>query len=124
MYNGCVMKKFLKNFFVFTLVIILSGVFCLPGKAQAASINSGDLIKISSSSAVYYYANNGSRYVFPNEKIYFSWYSNFSGVKTISDVEMANILIGGNIFYRPGTRLIKIQSDPRVYAVEPQGMLY
>ena len=119
-----IMRGIFQKYFILFLVIFLSGIFYLPLELKAAATNPGDLIKISSSSAVYYFANNGSRYVFPNEKIYFSWYYNFSKVKTISDAAMADIPIGGNIFYRPGTRLIKIESDPKVYAVEPQGMLY
>ena len=36
---------------------------------------------------------------------------------------MANITIGGNVTYRPGTRMVKISSDPRVYAVDAHGTL-
>lgn len=73
--------------------------------------------------AVYYLSSNGKRYVFPNEKTYLTWYSDFSSVQTISDSELAAISIGGNVTYRPGTRLIKITTDPRVYAVDTNGVL-
>lgn len=117
------MKLFSK---IINIIIIFAlFYFCQPivNMAQAATFSFGDLIKISSNTAVYYYGNNGARYVFPNENIYYSWYFDFSKVKTISDEEMAQIPIGGNIYYRPGTRLVKIESDPKVYAVEPQGIL-
>lgn len=44
-------------------------------------------------------------------------------MKTISESDLAAIQIGGNVTYRPGTRMIKIQSDPKVYAVAPGGIL-
>lgn len=82
----------------------------------------GSLVK-GSSAAVYYVGSDGNRYVFPNEKIYFSWYPDFSTVTTIADEALAEYPIGGNITYRPGTRLIKLTSSPKVYAVEPGGIL-
>jgi len=39
-------------------------------------------------------------------------------VKTVSDQFLASIPLAANIRYRPGTRLIKIQSDPKVYFLE------
>lgn len=82
----------------------------------------GTLIK-GSLPAVYYLASDGKRYVFPNEKIYFSWYENFDGVSEVDDGTLSSYDLGGNISYRPGTHLVKIQSNSTVYAVEPGGML-
>jgi hypothetical protein len=91
----------------------------------------GDLIKIpddgseltQSDSAVYYYAKNGKRYVFPNEKTYFSWYADFRNVKTIPLDQMSFIPIGGNVTYKPGSRLVKFQTDVKTYAVSHGGVL-
>lgn len=95
----------------------------LPAQnAFAVSITFGDLIK-ASASAVYYYGLDGKRYVFPNEKTYKTWYSDFSTVKTITDEELANIQIGGNVTYRPGVKMVKIQTDPKVYVVSKGGVL-
>lgn len=88
----------------------------------AASFGTGDLIK-GSLPAVYYYGANGKRYVFPNEKTYKTWYLDFSGVKTISDAELAAIQIGGNVTYKPGVMMVKITTDPKVYAVAAGGTL-
>ena len=41
--------------------------------AATGAFSAGDLIKGESFSSVYYYAPNGKRYVFPNEKTYFTW---------------------------------------------------
>ncbi|MDD4900649.1 MAG: bacterial Ig-like domain-containing protein [Patescibacteria group bacterium] len=102
-------------------VTVLSMSVVTAPTAQAAA-STGDLIKIAGTSSVYY-LTNGKRYVFPNEQIYFSWYSDFSGVKTISKTELASYPLGANITIRPGTKLVKITTDPKVWAVAPNGEL-
>lgn len=83
----------------------------------------GDLIRATSYSSVYYLGNDGLRYVFPNEKTYFTWYDDFSHVRWISDADLEDIQIGGNVTYKPGERLVKINTDPKVYAVAEGGTL-
>ncbi len=90
---------------------------------SAAAVAEGDLVK-ASLAAVYYIGDNGKRYVFPNEKTYRTWWSGFSSVKTISDAELAALAIGGNATYRPGAKLVKITTDPKVYVVGANGSLY
>jgi hypothetical protein len=118
-------KKAFSTFVSLTTIAwsVGAGSLALPSVASAATLSSGDLIK-ASGPAVYYYAADGKRYVFPNEKTYFSWYMDFSTVKTISDSELAAIGIGGNVTIRPGTKLVKIQTDPKVYAVTRCGTLH
>ncbi len=101
-------------------VVVMSGAIVAPTNAAAQA---GDLIKMDGLSAVYYLGDDGQRYVFPNESTYFSWYSDFSGVVTIPSSELQSYPIGGNITMRPGTNLVKITTDPTVYAVEPGGEL-
>ncbi|MDO8598672.1 MAG: hypothetical protein Q7S02_01030, partial [bacterium] len=93
----------------------------LAARAQAG-LAAGTLIK-ASLPAVYYYGSDGKRYVFPNEKAYKTWYSDFSGVQTVSDATLASIAIGGNATYRPGVKMVKITTDPKVYAVDRGGSL-
>lgn len=90
--------------------------------AHAASPTPGDLIKLSTRPDVYYYGSDAKRYVFPNEKTYFTWYTGFS-TKTVTDTELAAIPIGGAVTYRPGTMLVKVTTDPKVYAVAHGGTL-
>lgn len=80
------------------------------------------LIK-ASTDAVYYCGADGKRYVFPNQRIYSTWFTDFSGVITITDAELANIPLGGNVNYRPGVKMVKIETDPKVYAVDRGGVL-
>jgi plastocyanin len=91
--------------------------------AYAAAVSSGDLVRGTTYSAVYYIGEDGFRYVFPNQKTYDTWYSNFNTVKFISDAELSKIQIGGNVTYKPGSRMIKIDSDPKTYAVDAHGTL-
>lgn len=91
--------------------------------SRAVYCVSGSLIKSVSSRAVYYCGADGRRHVFPNPRIYASWYPDFSGVLTISDAEMAAVPLGKNVTYRPGVRMVKITTDPKVYAVARGGVL-
>lgn len=94
-------------------------------KASAATtVSAGDLIRGESFSAVYYMGADGFRYVFPNEKTYFTWYSDFDDVKFITDAQLGEIQIGGNVTYKPGVKMIKINTDPRVYVVSQGGVLH
>ena len=116
--------KKLSKWGVFTIIFSLVSLFSLlPLVGQAVDISAGDLIKSTSSSAVYYYGSDGNRYCFPNENTYKTWYSDFSSVRTISDAELAAIPLKGNVTYKPGVKMLKIQTDPKVYAVDSGGTL-
>lgn len=107
-----------------TLISLLTVASCLGATltAQAATLQAGTLIK-GSGSAVYYYAQDGKRYVFPTFSTYATWYDDFSGVVTIPDDQLGSITIGGNVTFKPGVRLVKITTDPKVYAVDAHGTL-
>ncbi|MGI6348102.1 MAG: hypothetical protein ACOXZ1_02810 [Patescibacteria group bacterium] len=112
-------KIFASSVMVMT-VVVMSGL--TAPMATKAAAQTGDLIKRDGHSAVYY-LKDGKRYVFPNEATYKSWYSDFSGVVTISDDELASYPLAANVVVRPGTKLVKITTDPKVYAVEANGVL-
>jgi hypothetical protein len=96
----------------------------------AVSFHAGDLIKGTSSTAVYYFASDGRRYIFPTVAIYSSWFTSFSSIKTISDADLAAVPTSGNVTVRPG-KLVQVVSmdtpwrvmDPKVYAVSRGGIL-
>ncbi len=88
-----------------------------------AACTSGALIKSASSSAVYYCGADGKRYVFPNDRVYFTWYNDFNSVVAISAADLASVPLGGLVTYRPGSKLVKIESLPNVYAIEKGGSL-
>lgn len=76
------------------------------------------------STAVYYIGTDLRRYVFPNEYTYFSWYPDFTTVRRIPWDTLINIPLGGNVTMRPGTWLVKITTDPKVYVVTRCGVLH
>ncbi len=98
----------------------------MPIASQAAVTSVfavGDLIK-GSGDTVYYFGPDGHRYVFPNSKTYFTWYSDFSKVKQIPDGQLSTIPLGrSNITYRPGKKMVKITTDPKTYVVDQGGIL-
>jgi len=94
----------------------------LPFSASAAACVTGDLIK-GSGSAVYYCDADGKRLAFSDSRTFFTWYADFSRVKTISDGELSAIPFGGLVTMRPGVKMVKIVSDTKVYAVGRGGVL-
>jgi plastocyanin len=99
------------------------GVHYAQALTSYDDLQAGDLIRGQTFTAVYYLGADGMRYVFPNDKTYFTWYTDFDDVKWISDTDLAKIQIGGNVTYKPGVRMIKINSDPKTYAVSSGGVL-
>ena len=117
------MTKLRKAFVVGIMSITVLSMSVIVAPEAGATAVAGDLIKMDGLSSVYYLAGDNKRYVFPNEATYFSWYSDFSGVVTIPQSELETYMLGANVTMRPGTKLVKIQTDPKVYAVEPDGNL-
>lgn len=103
-------------------VALLASPLATHAATNVGAFNAGDLIK-GSGDTVYYFAPNGKRYVFPNAKTYFTWYADFSTVKTISAGQLSTIPLGGNVTYRPGRKMVKITTDPKVYVVDQGGVL-
>ncbi len=73
--------------------------------------------------AVYFYGSDGKRHAFPNDKVFFSWYTDFSSVKEVSPAFLSSLPLGKNVTYRPGIRLVKFQTVPTVFAVSAKGTL-
>lgn len=114
------MKKIITLFSILAFVLMALPVSAATPLSQ---IQSGDLIRGTTFNAVYYMGEDGMRYVFPNDKAYFTWYDNFDTVKWLTDADLAKIQIGGNVTYKPGVKMIKINSDPKTYAVSAGGTL-
>ena len=75
-------------------------------------------------SAVYYISSNEKKYVFPDQKTYMTWYSNFNNIITLSIAQLDQYPDGGAVTYRPGTKLITHPNTARIYAVSPGGILH
>lgn len=103
----------------------------LPAGVSSGACKSGTLLKLADDgnsrtlidAAVYYCGEDTQRHVFPNEATFRSWYPDVSEIVPVSAAQLAAISIGGNVTFRPGTRLIKVPSHPKVYAVAKNGVL-
>lgn len=71
--------------------------------------------------AVYYVTSDGKRHAFPNERAYFSWYPDFNNIFELDS--LSSFMLGNNVTYRPGIRLVKFTTVNRVYAVGRNGLL-
>ncbi len=91
-------------------------------RATTAPIGTGSLLR-GSPATVYIVGSDGKRYAFPDAQTFRSWYADANGVQRVSDVVLAAFPLGGLVTIRPGTFLVKIQTDPKVYAVETTGVL-
>lgn len=95
-------------------------------RSTVPDVDDGKLIKIRCGSsavvgdtchAVYYYGDDGKRHSFPNESVYYSWYTTFEHVTEVSSLYMASIPIGKNVTYHPGSVLMQFASGEDIYAV-------
>jgi len=71
----------------------------------------------------YYIGADKKRYIFPNEGTYKSWFGDLEvkNMKTIDDV--ADIQIGGNVTYRPGSKILKTESVAEMFFIAPGAVL-
>ncbi len=62
---------------------------------------------------LYWYNNDGKRYVIVNQATYLSWFPQGSRkhfIRRVSNQVLANIPIGGNVTYKPGVKILKVQN--------------
>ncbi len=104
----------------------------LPDVAPSNDPSPGALIKLSCNAlsksddpcrTVYFYATDGKRHAFSNDKVYFSWFTDFSTVKEVNATFLSSLTLGKNVTYRPGVKMVKFQTSPTVYAVAKGGVL-
>jgi len=95
------------------------------GTVSLPSINSvGDVraMRTSGDNTVYLIVD-GQKYEVPSEKTYFTWFTTWNDVETVSSSTLAAYANGGTATFAPGTR-VKIASDPRVYVVGDDSKLH
>ena len=96
--------------------------------ADCPTLSSGDLFKVPNNSAVYLVNANMQRMYFPHSTIYKTWYEDYSTVVEIPTTCVDNYPSPGvapfGVNYRPGSKLIKVQISPSVYAVGSDNTKY
>lgn len=105
-----------------------------PPAPPVAGVGPGNIIKASNLPAVYYIGSDNRRHLFPNERVYASWFPTFFGLKTVSPATLSSIAQGANVRVKPGNNLVQFVAtradgrgfavtDSRVYALERGGTL-
>jgi hypothetical protein len=101
------------------LGVSVNALVKLPCLTDAASKDPNDVCK-----AVYYIDPDGMRHAFPNSKVYFTWYADFSQVQLVNATQLASIPLGKNVTYKPGVKMVKFTTDNKVYAVAKGAVLH
>lgn len=110
---------------------------CGTGFPTATHVDPGMLIKATEYNAVYYYASDGNRYVFPTSIELDSWYSpldveeipispNDELCQQVYEIPvelLASIPLGGNVTRRPGAFITGIEGSSIRYVVSRCGTL-
>lgn len=95
------------------------GISPVTGEVEEISaVSPGDVIRGASFDTLYMVTDSMGRRPFLNQQIYFTWYSDFNGVKTVTDATLRELSLGGPMLPKPGAVLIKITTDKKVYALE------
>ncbi|MBT7716956.1 hypothetical protein HN699_01110, partial [Candidatus Uhrbacteria bacterium] len=100
----------------------------VTGEVEDISVTEvGDYIRSSYFSTVYYLdtdisTNEMVRRPFMDAQTFFTYQDNFDNVKTVTDATLTTIQLGNPMLPNPGVVLIKIQSDPKVYAIDSDGI--
>lgn len=81
-------------------------------------IPEGSLLK-GQASTLYYLGFDNKVHPFFNGTVYHSWFKDFSKIKYVSNIKLAEYKLGSPMCVRPGTWLVKFKSLPNVYVAEP-----
>ncbi len=100
--------------------LVMSTMLPISLPAQAQQFDS--LVK-GKGPAVYFFSSNGKRYAFPNMSVYQSWYPTGANITQVTDEQLSSMPLGGNVTFKPGVALIKVTTDPKVYAISKGGVL-
>lgn len=127
------MRKLVTYAVVVATIVWSLGLAAVVPASAAYSPMSGDLIKTSTDSAIYYIDASGKRNLFVNAVTFWTWYSgSWSAlkmgndsvtIKTISQEDFDALTAGTHAAVRPGTKLIKFQNSPKVYVVSTGNVL-
>jgi len=97
--------------------------FASSPEALPVGINPGDLLKVPGNSTIYYIGVDHKRHAIPTQKEYDSWFQSFNAVKEVPATYLYKVQLGKTMTVRPGTYLVKIKTDPKVYMVDEAGRL-
>ncbi len=86
--------------------------------APSTTPATGSYIRSPHAETVYYIDNTGHRRPILDAKTFFTWESSFDVVQITTEEAIALLPLGSPLPPKPGTILVKVQSVPKVFAVE------
>jgi hypothetical protein len=119
-------NKNMKKLILLVVIIFSLGAFQIVTTKAEGNYGPGSLLALEGveSTAVYYVGSDGAKYIFPDDKTYFTWHENFDDVVRVSVTELDKYPDGGAIPYRAGTKLITHQNTAKIYAVDLDGAIH
>lgn len=95
-----------------------TGISPVTGDTEdITAVEAGDFIKSDSYSTVYYVTADCGRRVFMDEQTYFTWQDDYDSLVNVTDATLSALSLDGIMLPKAGVVLVKIQSDPKVYAL-------
>jgi hypothetical protein len=102
-----------------------TGLSPVTGEEETIStVAPGMFIRSPSFSTVYYVDEDYTRHPLWDRQTYFTWNDSWDEVTWVTDATLPTMPLGAVLPPKPGVALIKIQSDPRVFAVEEGATMY
>jgi len=96
-----------------------TGVSPFTGLPEVINVvSAGDVIRGVHYATVYYIDANMNRRPFQDSQTFYTHYSSFYNVRTVTDATLSTLTMGKTMLPKAGAVLVKIVSDPRVYALE------
>lgn len=118
--------NFTKKAFTWSVVVMtilwsvgISALVPTAAHAETVVLEPGDIYRVEGNADVYILdADMNARY-FPNSEVFHTWYADFSGLNVITPEQSGAYELAAipGVNFRPGSRLVKITTNPRVYAV-------
>jgi len=100
------------------------GASPVTGQQEAISeVSAGQFIRSSSFADIYYVDENLVRHPFWNATIFFTYADSWNEVIWVTDATLPTMTLGSPMLPKEDVVLVKIQSDPKVYAVDSNNTL-
>lgn len=81
----------------------------------------GSFIRSPGFETVYFVGSDGKRHPLWDRQTFFTWNDSWDDVTWVTDATLPTLPLGEALPPKPGVVLVKVQSDPRVYAAESGG---
>lgn len=96
-----------------------TGISPVTGEEEEITeVAPGDFISSPSFSTVYYVNGDYERQAFISSAVYFTYADSYDEIKEVTDATLSALDLGANMLPNPGVVLVKVQSDPKTYAVD------